>query len=260
MARKIAPRIPAWFLALLFSPVSAYADMVHFDFDSIQSARKKQSAAPAIEAYMEGLSGYDISVSFNTAVVRGRSITIPNAALNLASTAGDGDAYLTPGKGKGAAIITIDFGDNPIDSFSVDFQLFKKAKKFAIVADGVVVDQESLSKAQRKTGLRGQTILFFDEPVEKLQFIGSKKKSIGIDNLVINLPHDFASSLSLTTPSSAGFTANELEFNQSFAAEALELNQLIAAEVPEPSTLWLFASGAGLIWSTLRRRLSAQKN
>jgi len=49
---------------------------------------------------------------------------------------------LKVGKGNGAGI-TIDLGDNPIDSFSVDFQLFKRTKNFSILADGVVINQTS---------------------------------------------------------------------------------------------------------------------
>ena len=95
MARKIAPRIRVLSLAILLFPLPALADMVHFDFDAVQSPAKKGIAAPAIEAYMESLYGFDVSVSLNTAVVRGRSITIANSPYSLAGTAGDGDAYLT---------------------------------------------------------------------------------------------------------------------------------------------------------------------
>ena len=253
MARKLAPRIRVWSLAILLFPLPAFAEMVHFDFDAIQSPAKKGIAAPAIEAYMESLYGFDVSVSLNTAVVRGRSITIANSLHSLAGTAADGDAYLTAGKGKGLAGITIDFGDNPIESFSVDFQLFKKAKNFAIVADGVVVDQHSLSKAQRKKGLSGQTILFFDEPVEKLQFVGSKKKSIGIDNLVINIaPEGTDSSVNesgvVLTALGSNFLTNSPEID-----ETVMLEQVISA-IPEPSSLLLLGLGLGL-FGLFRKRL-----
>jgi hypothetical protein len=221
--------------------------MVHFDFDAIQSpAKKKGIAAPAIEAYMESLYGFDVSVSLNTAVVRGRSITIANSLHSFSGTAADGDAYLTAGKGKGLAAITIDFGDNPIESFSVDFQLFKKAKNFAIVADGVVIDQHSLSKAQRKAkaGLSGQTMLFFDEPVEKLQFIGSKKKSIGIDNLVINIaPEGTDSSVNESGVVLTGLGSNFLTSSPE-VDETVILEQVISA-IPEPSSLLLLGLGLG---------------
>lgn len=217
------------------------ASMVFFDFDALQSPSKKGIAAPAIEAYMEELFGSDVSVSQNTTAVGSRFLRSLNSRHSLSSTLSVGNSYLTTGKGKGSPSITLDFGDNPIDSFSIDFQLFRKTKNFSIVADGEVIDQRSLSKSQRKTGLRGQTILFFDEPVEVLQFVSSKKKSIGIDNLAINLPHDLAggsttngSSVFLTTSSSGGFTDS-----------GPGVNQLIVA-IPEPSALLLFAVGLSL--------------
>src|SRR6266568_7994758 len=158
-----------FFLAILLADRPALAaSMVLFDFDQIQSHSKKGVDASDVEAYMEGLFGSDITLSQKTTDV--------NSALRV-------------GKGKGAPAITIDFGINPIDSFSVDFQLFKKAKSFTILADGVVVNQQTLSKAQRKAGLTGhQSSYFFNTPVQTLQFVGLQKKSFAIDNLVINIP------------------------------------------------------------------------
>ena len=252
MSRKNTSRISLWLLTFLVFPLAALADMVHFDFDAIQTPAKKGIASPAIEAYMESLYGFDVSVSLNTAVVRGRSITIANSLYSFSGTAGDGDAYLTTGKGKGLAAITIDFGDNPIESFSVDFQLFKKAKNFAIVADGVVIDQHSLSKAQRKTGLSGQTVLFFDEPVETLQFIGSKKKSIGIDNLVINIaPEGTDSSVSESSVVLTGLGSN-------FVTSSPEVDDTVNLEqvsvIPEPSSILLLGFGLGA-FRLFRKRL-----
>ena len=126
----------------------------------------------------------------------------------------------------------------------MDFQLFKKAKKFAIVADGVVIDQHSLSKAQRKTGLSGQTILFFDEPVETLQLVGSKKKSIGIDNLVINIaPEDTDSSVNESGVVLTALGSNFLKSSPE-VDETVILEQVISA-IPEPSSLLLLAFGLG---------------
>ncbi|HKY08328.1 MAG TPA: hypothetical protein VJQ55_08805, partial [Candidatus Binatia bacterium] len=154
-------------LALLVSQASA---TTVFDFDDIQPTTKKKGAnAAAVEAYMEGLYGSNLTVSSRTNAVRGQNFY---GAADL-SRAGV-NAYLTAGKGKGPAGFTIDFGDNPIDSFSVDFKLFKKAKKFAIFADGELINLQTLTKAQRKQGMVGEQTLFFDDPVHTLQFVGTK--------------------------------------------------------------------------------------
>jgi len=106
----------------------------------------------------------------------------PSAALGI-----DG-GFLKVGKGRGAGI-SFDFGDNPIHSFSVDWLLLKGGKSFTILADGVIINQQTLTKSQKKAGLSGhQDSYFFDDPVHKLEFIGLKKKSFAIDNLVINIP------------------------------------------------------------------------
>src|SRR5439155_3445995 len=92
--------------------------------------------------------------------------------INLSQTSTDVNSALRVGKGKGAPAITIDFGVNPIDSFSVDFQLFKKAKSFTILADGVVVNQQTLSKAQQNADLTGQqSSYFFNTPVKSLHVV-----------------------------------------------------------------------------------------
>jgi PEP-CTERM motif len=184
MMPKILIRTLLFFLTVLFFEPSAFANsMVLFDFDEISSQSKKGINAADIEAYMEGLFGADLSVSQNTTVIRSGE----NSLNLLQSSAGLNDGYLKVGNGKGAGIM-IDFGDNPIDSFSVDFRMFKNAKNFAILADGVVINQKALSKAERKAGLAGQSEFFFDTPVHTLQFIGLSKKSFAIDNLVINIP------------------------------------------------------------------------
>jgi hypothetical protein len=158
-------------LLVLLSQQAAFAEMVTFDFDDVQSLSKKGPKAGDIEVYMENLFGAGITVSSNTGFGKSGS-----------------NGFLKAGKGRGAGF-TIDFGDNPIDSFSVDWLLRKGGKRFAILADGEVVTQQILSKAQSKAGLYGsQGAYFFDEPVHQLQFIGLKKKSYAIDNLVINIP------------------------------------------------------------------------
>jgi hypothetical protein len=187
MVPKISIRTLLFFLTVLFFERSAFATgMVIFDFDDVHSQSKKGVNAVDIEAYMEGLFGADLSVSRNTTAIG--SIGGNSSNLLQSSSAGLNNGYLKVGKGKGAGII-VDFGDNPIDSFSVDFRMFKSAKNLSILADGVVINQQTLSKAERKAGLAGhQNDFFFDTPVHQLQFVGLTKKSFAIDNLVINIP------------------------------------------------------------------------
>jgi hypothetical protein len=144
------------------------------------------------------------------------------------------------GKGKGAGII-IDFGDNPIDSFSVDFRMFKRAKNFTILADGVVINQQTLSKAERKAGLAGhQSDFFFDTPVQTLQFVGLGKKSFAIDNLVINIPLPGGEESDDDPPAGGGSVDNPtgggIDINQ--VGGDIDINQ-----VAEPSSLLMLAVG-----------------
>jgi len=213
--------------------------MVLFDFDQIQSHSKKGVNASDVEAYMEGLFGSDITLSQKTTDV--------NSALRV-------------GKGKGAPAITIDFGVNPIDSFSVDFQLFKKAKSFTILADGVVVNQQTLSKAQQNAGLTGhQGSYFFDTPVHTLQFVGLQKKSFAIDNLAINIiaydesePYDESES----GPNENGNNASGIFISaQGLGGDIVNINQ-ITGDVAEPSSLLMLAVGlyGALVSRTFRAR------
>jgi hypothetical protein len=154
MWSRIALRAILVLIALFSDRASFAASMVLFDFDQIHSQSKKGVTGSDIEAYMEGLFGSDISVSRNTTAVNDNG-TISNSSQRLSDTRTGSNSYLKVGRGKGTSGITIDFGDNPIDSFSVDFQLFKRAKNFSILADGVVINQHILSKSQRKTGWLG---------------------------------------------------------------------------------------------------------
>ena len=216
-----------FFLAILLADRPAIAaSMVLFDFDQIQSHSKKGVNASDIEAYMEGLFGSDITLSQKTTDV--------NSALRV-------------GKGKGAPAITIDFGVNPIDSFSIDFQLFKKAKSFTILADGVIVNQQTLSKAQQNAGLTGhQGSYFFDTPVHTLQFVGLQKKSFAIDNLAINIiaydesePYDESES----GPNENGNNASGIFISaQGLGGDIVNINQ-ITGDVAEPSSLLMLAVG-----------------
>ena len=243
------------------------ADMVSFDFDDIQSQSKRKGAkAPEIEIYMEELFGSDISVSRNT----GSAKKGPSAGNNLLqSPLGIENGYLKVGKGRGSGI-SFDFGANPIDSFSVDWLLRKGGKSFKILADGVVIDQQTLSKAQRKSGLAGhQDSYFFDTPIHKLEFIGVKKKSFAIDNLVINIPLPTSDEIE-DVENSANNEGNENNTNQTeyepYEDENPSENYLdigfldnpgsgdnpgitqVAAAVPEPSSLLMLLIGISVAW------------
>jgi hypothetical protein len=256
MSSRIGLRVILVFIALFFDRVGFAASMVVFDFDQIHSQSKKGITGSDIEAYMEGLFGSDISVSRNTTAVNNNG-AISNSSQRLSETLTGSDSYLKVGKGKGTSGITIDFGDNPIDSFSVDFRLFKRAKNFSILADGVVINQQVLTKSQRKTGLAGhQNAYFFDAPVHTLQFVGVNKKSFAIDNLAINIPLDegdailSASGFVLTTDVPFGI---ENPFVGSFVnpfTDTIVLNQVTA--VPEASSLLMLAVGLCGAWFSRR--------
>jgi hypothetical protein len=220
---------------LLFAPSAFANSMVLFDFDDIHSQKKKVTAAD-IEAYMEGLFGADLSVSSNTTAIRaGNSLNLLHSQF-----AGLNSGFLKVGKGKGAGII-IDFGDNPIDSFSVDYRLLKKAKNFSILADGVVINQLTLSKAERKTGIAGhQDDFFFDTPVHQLQFVGLGKKKFAIDNLIINIPQ----------------LGDEESENPPPGGGPIDLPGSIN-QVAEPSSLLMLA--VGLCGALFSRRLRARQ-
>jgi hypothetical protein len=239
MMSKILIRTMLFFVTVLFFEPSAFAtSMVVFDFDGIHSQSKKGANAADIEAYMERLFGADLTVSRNTTALG----TGGNSSNLLQSSAVLSNGYLKVGKGKGTGII-IDFGDNPIDSFSVDFRMFTRAKNFSILADGVVINQLTLSKAERRSGISGhQNDFFFDTPVHQLQFVGLGKKSFAIDNLVINIPlpggeGNFSSNL-LTADPPSGISITQVE-------------------VAEPSSLLMLA--VGLFGALFSRRLLARQ-
>ncbi len=232
MSKRILWRALFFLTVLLADRPALAASMVLFDFDQIQSHSKKGVNASDVEAYMEGLFGSDITLSQKTTDV--------NSALRV-------------GKGKGAPAITIDFGINPIDSFSVDFQLFKKAKSFTILADGVAVNQQTLSKAQKNAGLTGhQGSYFFDTPVHTLQFVGLQKKSFAIDNLAINIPYDESES----GPNENGNNSSGIFLSaQGLGGNIVNINQ-VTADVAEPSSLLMLAMG--LYGTLVSRRLRAR--
>jgi len=235
-------------LTALLMPTQA-SSMTVFDFDSIQSTSKKGAGGASVEAYMEGLYGSNLSVSQKTAAVRGPSI-YNNADLD--------NSYLKIGKGKGGPpAIVINFDDDPIHSFSVDFKLLRKAKSFSILADGELINHQSLTKAQKKSGLSGhQNAYFFDKPVHSLRFVGLKKKSFAIDNLVVNIPFDLDDASEFGQAGGSSFTANVNGFSDSNGTDfdaPLDINQL-TADVREPASLLLFGLGSlGLIFFRIAR-------
>ena len=263
-------QLAALVVLTLVTQRAVFAEMVAFEFDNIQSQSRKGPKASDIAVYMENLFGSDISVSQNTAAGKagGSAVTVllqsPSAPLGIHN------GFLQTGKGRGAGI-SFDFGENPIDSFSVDWLLRKGGRSFTILADGVAINQQTLSKAQRKAGLSGhQNAYFFDDPVHKLEFIGSKKKSFAIDNLVINIPlpaHDETEDAENSNEGSDGNTNQtgavayengNLPGNYSLVGSldnpspSDTISQVAA--VPEPSPILLLAMGLCGAW--LSRRIA----
>lgn len=241
---------------------SSAASMVTFDFDDIQSSSKKGPRASDIEAYMENLLGADVTVSPNTVAGDARpSVRSLRVLGTLSDTLGASNSFLKVGKGKGTSGIAFDFGDNPIHSFSVDYQLFKKAKSFAIMADGVKVSQQILSKAQRKSGIAGhQDAYYFDRPVQTLQFVGLNKKSFSIDNLIINIPLESGTDDVSWDDSNVPITSNYLNSLAVVGIDATnnpdQLNG--TAAVPEPVSVLLVAVGLiGIVAAKRRLELPA---
>lgn len=247
--------LAALVFATLLTQRAVFADMVSFDFDNIESHSKKGPIAHDVEVYMEGLFGSHISVSQNTsagkAVGSAALLQSPSAALGI-----DG-GFLKAGKGRGAGI-SFDFGDNPINSFSVDWLLRKGGKSFTILADGVVINRQTLTKAQKKAGLSGhQDSYFFDDPVHKLEFIGLKKKSFAIDNLVINIPLPGSDeepedpneeNESETNQSSNGPNENDLPMGILDNPPWGETTNQVSAAVPEPSSILMLVLGLCGAW------------
>jgi hypothetical protein len=240
-------------LVALLLPTRVFSTTV-FDFDQVEPTPRKGKPGVQVEVYMEKLYGSNISVTQNTGAVRGASIY----------DAGDLDnSYLKVGKGKGGSSIVIHFDDNPVDSFSVDFKLFKGAKRFSILANGQLIDSQTLTKAQKKSGLSGHRTFFFDGPIHTLEFVGLKKKSFAIDNLAVDLSSDTdIAALSTSDPTddpndgeepptngSSGliFTGGDIPDPSALFLETdgPTVNQVA---VPEPSSFLLFASGLFLAW------------
>jgi hypothetical protein len=237
-------------LVALLLPTPAVSTTV-FDFDQVEPTPRKGKAGAQVEVYMEKLYGSNISVTQNTGAVRGASIY----------DAGDLDnSYLKVGKGKGGSSIVIHFDDNPVDSFSVDFKLFKGAKRFSILADGQLIDSQTLTKAQKKSGLSGHRTFLFDGPIHTLEFVGLKKKSFAIDNLAVDLSSDTEEDGSATgtnsdptndpSPDRSGafIVTNDGAPGLSGPGDETGEPTINQVAVPEPSSFLLFASGLFLAW------------
>ena len=116
-----------------------------------------------IESYMEAVYGSDVSVA------RGAMAAVNVGNLNSP------DVFLVNGKGKNSAL-ALSFGNSPINSFAVDWEVFRKGTGLTIKADGVVIFQDLLTKSEKKTGVSHHlATVFFDHPVHTLEFIGLGK-------------------------------------------------------------------------------------
>jgi hypothetical protein len=125
---------------------------------------------------MQGIYGSDVNVA------RGAMAAAAMADLNSP------DTFLVNGKSKNSALV-LSFGRSPINSFAVDWDVFRKGTGITIKADGVVIFQELLTKSEKKTGVSDHLAgVFFDHPIHTLEFIGLGKSKIGIDNLAVNIP------------------------------------------------------------------------
>ena len=154
-----------------------------FDFNDINAPKRKKLHAAAIDTYMERLYGSEITVGPRTQV-GGIPGTTARAASSLSSASGE---FLKNGRGKNSGI-TLSFDASPISSFSADAQVFKRGVGILIKADGVIVYQHLLTKAEKRSGIMDSIDpIFFDQPVHTLEFVGMKRTKIGIDNLQVNL-------------------------------------------------------------------------
>lgn len=222
-SRLVTTRL--WACLFLLSSIflfshAAFADS-YFDFDEINAPKKKNTHSAAIDAYMERVYGSDITVSPGAQVVGPRAPR--NHGRAAAGFSPPSDSYLINGKGKNSGI-TLSFDASPISSFFVDSQVFKKGVGLIIKADGAIIYQHLLTKAEKRSGIMDSIDpIFFDKPIHTLEFIGIKKTKIGIDDLTVNL----------SQPS------EDLE-NQLGAEEAAQVQ---VTSVPEPSSLLMLGIG-----------------
>jgi PEP-CTERM motif len=187
MRRSIPMKRLFWSSLFLLLGIFQYNQAVFaeslFDFNEINAPKKKKLHAAAVDTYMERLYGSEITVSPRTQV-GGMPGNSSLAAASLSSASG---GFLKSGKGKNSGI-TLSFDASPISSFSVDTQVFKRGVGILIKADGVIIYQHLLTKAEKRSGIMESIDpIFFDQPVHTLEFVGMKRTKIGIDNLQVNL-------------------------------------------------------------------------
>jgi hypothetical protein len=206
-----------------------------FDFDGINSSKKKTMQSAAIDAYMERLYGSDVTVGSRAQVTNG----LGNRGRAASPLSAASDSYLKNGKGKNSGV-SLSFDASPISSFSVDSQVFRRGVGLLVKADGVIVYQHLLTKAEKRSGIMESIDpIFFDKPIHTLEFVGINKTKIAIDDLTVNLD------LAATSPE------GDLE-QQLGADEAAQL-----ASVSEPSSFVMIGLGL-LIAPWLSRRLRAR--
>jgi hypothetical protein len=172
-------------LSIFLYNQAVFADSL-FDFNEINAPKKKKQHAAAIDAYMENLYGSEITVGLQTRLA-GMPGTHARAAASLSPASG---TFLKNSGGKNSGI-TLSFDASPISSFAADSQVFKRGVGIIVKADGVIVYQHLLTKAEKRSGIMESIDpILFDTPVHTLEFIGMKRTKIGIDNLRVNLTED----------------------------------------------------------------------
>ena len=164
----------------------AFADsFAFFDYNDLAPVNKKsKNHFVNIEAYMEGVYGSDITVKPGVRVTPGFGGPFAVSSTPL-------DMSLMNGLGKKAPIV-LNFNSAPIDSFAIDFHLFKRGRGITILCDSEVIYQHFLTKEEKRKGTLSQLgPCFFDRSVQTLEFRASKRSRFSIDNLAINLPDPY---------------------------------------------------------------------